>query len=337
MVTLVTGATGFIGNALATALRDRGDNVRGLVRDPSRARGLAPGIDLVSGDVTDPVSLRAAVAGADRVFHTAGLVGDWLDRGEALRVNVEGTRNLISAADAAGVRRFVHMSSLSVLGTKHHYGTDESGPYEYGDVYTDTKIDSERVVREFQSLGDLESVCLRPGFVYGPGDRQVVPGLLNALATGQFVYVGDGGKQMNTIYIDDLVDIALRAGESAAAAGGVYNLNDGERTPLRDFVGYMTTYLGMPAPTRHVPPPVAIAGCYAIETMARLVRSRKPPRLNRSRLRFIYYNQSYSIDKARSELEFAPQFGYRKALPPTLEWFRRADLLPAVAASGAGA
>jgi nucleoside-diphosphate-sugar epimerase len=333
MVTLVTGATGFIGSALAAALRDRGDTVRGLVRDPSRARGLAPdGIELIRGDVTDPVSLRGAVAGADRVFHTAGLVGDWLDRGAARRVNVEGTRNLLSAADAAKVGRFVHMSSLSVLGTRHHYGTDESGPYQYGDAYTDTKIDSERVVREFTSLGDLETVCLRPGFVYGPGDRQVVPGLLNALATGQFVYVGDGGKQMNTIYIDDLVDIAIRAGEWPAAAGGVYNLNDGDRTPLRDFVGYMTTYLGMPAPTRHVPAPVAIAGCYAVEAVARLARSRKPPRLNRSKLRFVYYNQSYSIDRACRELGFAPRFGYREALPPTLEWFRRADLLPAVAA-----
>jgi nucleoside-diphosphate-sugar epimerase len=224
------------------------------------------------------------------------------------------------------------MSSLSVLGTRHHHGTDESGPYGYGDPYTDTKVDSERVVREFRSLGGMETVCLRPGFVYGPGDRQVVPGLLDALASGQFMYVGDGGKQMNTIYIDDLVEVAITAGESAEAAGGVYNINDGRRTPLRDFVGYMTEYLGMPAPTKHVPPPVAIAGCYATEAVARLTRSRKPPRLNRSKLRFVYYNQDYSIEKARRELGFAPRHGYRDALPPTLEWFRRADLLPAAAA-----
>ena len=182
MVTLVTGATGFIGGALAAALRDHGDDVRGLVRDPDRARGVAPdGVELVTGDVTDPASLRAAVAGVDRVFHTAGLVGDWLDPRAARRVNVEGTRNLLAAADAAGVGRFVHMSSLSVLGTRHHHGTDETGAYGYGDPYTDTKVDSERVVREFRSLSDMETVCLRPGFVYGPGDRQVVPGLLDAL------------------------------------------------------------------------------------------------------------------------------------------------------------
>jgi len=333
MVTLVTGATGFIGGAIAASLQDRGHSVRGLVRDPAKARAAVPaGVELVRGDVTDPASLARAVAGVDRVIHTAGLVGDWLDRADARRVNVEGTRNLLTAADSAGARRFVHMSSLSVLGTKHHHGTDEDAPYMYGDPYTDTKIDSERVVREFKSLGALETVCLRPGFVYGPGDRQVVPGLLDVLAKGQFIYVGDGSKEMNTIYIDDLVDVALVAAEAPAAAGGVYNLNDGARTPISDFVTFIAEYLDIPAPTKHVPPPVAIAGCYTLETVARLSRSRKPPRLNRSKLRFVYYNQHYSIDKARRELGFAPKVGYREALPATLEWFSTCGLLPALAA-----
>jgi len=333
MLALVTGASGFIGGAIAAELRHRGHEVRGLVRDIDRARATAPaGIELVPGDVTDPASLARAAEGIECVIHTAGLVGDWLDRAEARRVNVEGTRNLLAAADAAGVRRFVHMSSLSVLGTRHHHGTDESAPYRYGDAYTDTKIASEQVVRRFTSLGGMDTVCLRPGFVYGPGDRQVVPGLLDALATGQFVYVGDGSKEMNTIYIDDLVEVTLRAAEAPAAAGAVYNINDGARTPIRDFVGFLTDYLGIPAPTRHVPPPVAIAACYALEGAARIARSSKPPRLNRSRLRFVYYNQHYSIEKARRELGFEPRTGYREALPRTLEWFRAGDLLPARAA-----
>jgi len=333
MVTLVTGATGFIGGAIAAELQDRGDTVRGLVRDVQRARRVAPqGIELVRGDVTDMGSLQEAVAGVDRVIHTAALVGDWIDRRAARRVNVEGTRNVLTAADAAGVRRFVQMSSLSVLGTKHHRGTDESAPYKYGDPYTDTKIDSERVVREFKSLGDLQTVCLRPGFVYGPGDHQVVPTLLDVLAKGQFIYVGDGSKEMNTIFIDDLVAVTLVAAEAPIAAGNIYNVNDGARTPILDFVTFIAEYLGIETPKKHVPPPVAIAGAHVAETVARLTRSRKAPRLNRSKLRFVYYNQHYSIEKARRELGFAPLAGYRDALPATLDSYAAHELLPALAA-----
>ena len=341
MLTMVTGATGFVGNHLVTALLERGDQVRALVRDPARASALAErGVELVAGDITDEAALGRAVAGVECVYHSAALAGDWMDPDEARRINVGGTRNLLVASTRAGVRRVVHVSSLSVLGNRHHHGSDESTPYKYaGDPYTDTKIDSERLVLDFARQGDVEAVALRPGFIYGPGDRQVFPRLLQTLATGEFRFVGDGSKQMNLIYVADVVQATLLADRNPQASGQAYNLTDGANTPIREFIGAVAEHLQIPPPTRSVPPAVAIAGAAVLERFARLTRAKTAPRLNTARLRFLYYNQHYSIEKARRELGYAPRYTYREGLPPTIAWFRQVDLLPKqlqTAASPAG-
>ena len=317
---LVTGGTGFVGNRLARALVERGDRVRALVRDPAGAADLsALGVEVVQGDLTDEASLRRAVEGVDRLFHAAGLVGDRLDRPQAVEVNVAGTRRLLAAAAEAGVTRAVHVSSLSVLGPKHHFDTDESSPYVYGDVYTDTKIDSERVALEFAAAGSIEVVVIRPGFVYGTGDNHTLVPLVDSLRLGKFAFIGDGGKEMNTVYAGDLVHATLLADETPAAAGQVYNITDGRNPTIREFVGFITEYLGIPAPTRHVSVPVAKTAAVILESAARAAGTKSAPRLNRSRLTFLYYNQRYSIEKARRELGYEPHISYREGLPRALD------------------
>ena len=192
------------------------------MRDPAGAADLsALGVEVVQGDLTDEASLRRAVEGVDRLFHAAGLVGDRLDRRQAVEVNVEGTRRLLAAAAEAGVARAVHVSSLSVLGTKHHFDTDESSPYVYGDVYTDTKIDSERVALEFAAAGSIEVVVIRPGFVYGSGDNHVLVPLVDSLRRGKFAFIGDGGKEMNTVYVGDSSTQLARGRDSGGRGSGL--------------------------------------------------------------------------------------------------------------------
>jgi 2-alkyl-3-oxoalkanoate reductase len=334
MLTLVTGATGFIGGRIALALRERGLEVRGLVRDPQKAAFLREqGVELAQGDMEDVASLRRALEGVERVYHTAAVVGDWPDPAHTRRVNVDGTRELLEASVAAGVRRVVHISSLAVYGNKHHHGTDESAPYRYGDTYTDAKIESELVVNAFQQAGKIETVRLRPGFVYGPGDRLLIPKIREALLGKKFMFVGDGSKQMNCVFIDDLADVALLAGDTPQANGEAYNVTDGTDTPLRDFVGVIARSLNLPLPTRQVPPVIAVAGCYTSEYVARWVGVKQAPLMNISRLRFLYYNQYYSIDKARQELGYAPRFTYREGLPLTLAGATGSSPTVAVAAS----
>jgi nucleoside-diphosphate-sugar epimerase len=330
MDSFVTGATGFIGGRLVDALVEAGHKVRALVRDPARAQLLhRPGVELVQGDLGDPASLDGAVTGAQRVFHCGGLVGDWLRPEETRRINVEGTRALLSAAAAGGVERVVYLSSLSVYGLGHHHGTYEAAPHRYsGDIYLDSKIDAERMVRVFMDRDGPEMVILRPGFVYGPGDRRFMPRLLDGLARRQFVYIGDGSKLLNISYVDDVVQAALLADSTHAATGQAYNLTDGTETSLRTFVEFICQQLGIPAPSRQIPPPVAWAACRGAEAVARALRAKEAPRFNRGRMRFLYYNQRYCIGKARRELGYRPRFTYREGLPPTLDWYRAQGLLP---------
>ncbi len=323
MRSLVTGATGFIGGRIVRALVERGDRVRALVRDPPRAGELAAlGVEVAAGDLTDKASLAPAVEGVDRVFHAAGLVGEWLDRGQAVEVNVGGTGHLLEAATDAGVARAVHVSSLSVLGTVHHRGTDESAPYLPGDPYTDTKIASEQIARTF----DIAAV-IRPGFVYGPGDRTVLAPMVARILEGKFVFVGEGSKEMNTVYVDDVVQAALLAADAPDAAGQVYNVTDGRNTTIREFANFIADALGVPRPTRQLPVPLAKGATGVLETLARAARAKTSPPLNRSRLRFLYFNQRYSIEKARRELGYEPRLSYREGLPPALDWLRETGLI----------
>ena len=336
MLCFVTGATGFIGGRLVDALVAQGHKVRVLVRRPEGSPELPQaGVELVQGDLGDRAGLEEAVAGAERVFHCAGLVGDWLTHDDARRINVEGTRDLLAACTAAGVDRVVHLSSLAVYGLGQHRGTDETAPLRYsGDPYMDSKIDAERMVRVAADRDGLATVIVRPGFVYGPGDRRFLPKLLDALGRRQFAYVGDGSKLLNLSYVDDVAQAMLLAATEPSAVGDAYNLTDGTETSLRDFVECLCEHLGLEPPTRHVPPPVGWAAAFAVEGIARLRRAKEAPRLSRGRMRFLYYDQHYSGEKAQRELGYRPQFTHRDGIPPTLAWLREQSLLPETVAAG---
>jgi nucleoside-diphosphate-sugar epimerase len=335
MKVLITGATGFMGTRLAAAALERGDSVRGLVRDLDRAADLrALGVETVQGDMLENDSLRRAVQGVDCIFHTAAVIGDWPDRALSRRVNVEGTRQLVSLAIDAGVQRVVHFSSLAVYGNQHHRGTDESAPYRYGDIYTDAKIDSERAVFDLARDGAIEAVSVRPGFVYGPADRTLIPKILEALRAGKFMFVGDGSKQMNCVFVEDVVQAAMAASVTPGVSGRAYNITDGQIPALKEFIEFIAEYCELPLPARHVPPALAVAGCYTSEYVGHLVGVKHAPLMNISRLRFLYYNQAYSIERARRELGYAPRYTIREGLPPTLDWFTaqtRSSKVPAAA------
>jgi nucleoside-diphosphate-sugar epimerase len=329
MLCFVTGATGFIGGRLVETLLEEGHKVRVLARRPADSPLQAQaGVELVRGDLADPAGLEDAVAGAERVFHCAGLVGDWLRDDEARRVNVEGTRALLAACSAAGVERVVHLSSLSVYGIGQHRGTDESASLRYsGDAYIDSKIDAERMVQFAGERDGLPVVIVRPGFVYGPGDRRFLPKLLDALRRRQFAYVGDGSKLLNLSYVDDVARAMLLAAGEPAAAGRAYNLTDGTETSLRAFVESLCGELRIPAPTKSIPPPVAFGVAQLVERLARARRATEAPRLTVGRMRFLYYNQHYSGERAERELGYRPRYTYREGVPPTLAWYREQGLL----------
>jgi len=162
---LITGATGFVGSHLAEASAARGMHVRALVRPGTDASWLESlGAEIVRGDLTDPQALRQAAEGVEYVFHCAARVGDWGPVEDYRAVNVQPLRTLLDASRTSRVRRFVLLSSLGVYPARHHHGTDESEPLpdSHMDGYTITKVEAERLARDFHERCFLPLTILRP-------------------------------------------------------------------------------------------------------------------------------------------------------------------------------
>jgi nucleoside-diphosphate-sugar epimerase len=324
---LITGATGFVGAHLAEACARRGPAVRALVRPGSESSPLErAGVTLVRGDLQDPASLTAALEGVDVVFHCAARVGDWGPVDDYRRVNVEGTRNLLEACRGRPLRRFVHFSTLGVYAARHHHGTDESEPLpaRHVDGYTQSKVEGEQLALRYHREHRVPVVILRPGFVYGPRDRVVLPKLLENLRNGKVRYLGGGEQALNTIYVGNLVEAALLAVEKDAALGQVYNLTDGERVSKRRFIGGVASGLGVPEPTRSVPLWFARLVAWYLEKGARKRGDPQPPKLTQARLKFLGLNLDFSIEKAKRELGYAPRWTFDQGLAETVAWYKGA-------------
>jgi nucleoside-diphosphate-sugar epimerase len=324
---LITGATGFVGGHLAEACAARGFAVRALVRPGSDTALLEQGgVRVVRGDLQDASSLPPAVEGIDVVFHCAAKVGDWGPVDDYRRVNVEGLRNLLEACRGRSLRRFVHFSTLGVYAARHHHGTEETEPLppRHIDGYTQSKVETEQLALRYHREHGLPVVVLRPGFIYGPRDRTVLPKLVENLRNGKVRYLGSGKQALNTIYVANLVEAALLAMEKDAAVGQIYNLTDGEYVSKRRFIGGIADGLGVPAPTRSVPLWFARLVAYFLERGARKRNDPQPPKLTQARLKFLGLNLDFSIAKAKRELGYVPRWSFDQGIAETLAWYKQA-------------
>ncbi|MGH7202367.1 MAG: NAD-dependent epimerase/dehydratase family protein, partial [Planctomycetaceae bacterium] len=323
---LVTGATGLVGSHVAEFARECSLRTRALVRpgsDVSRLRDW--GVETVVGDLADPVSLRAAVAPANLVVHCAAKVGDWGPLEDYRRVNVQGLRNLLESVRAAGnVRRFVHISSLGVYEARDHYGTDETEPPSPDgiDGYTTSKAEAETVVAAAIEEHNLPAVILRPGFIYGPRDRTVLPRLLDAIRTKRFAYLGSGEQLMNNTYVGNVVQAVFLALENEQSAGQVYNVTDDPIVSKREFISTIAELAGYAPPTKTVPLGVARPLARTLDWTWRLLRIGRPPILSRAQVKFLGLNLDFSIARARRELGYRPDYDFQEAILGTMEWFQ---------------
>jgi NADH dehydrogenase len=237
MTVLVTGGTGFVGGHVVHALRARDVKVRVLVRDPKRARRLSAwGAELVVGDISDVTVLRAACVGVTAVIHLVAIIKG--SRAEFERVMEHGTRNLVSAAETAGVGRFVLMSALGV-----DERSKDAVPY-----YT-AKWEMERAVRS----SSLQYVVFRPSFVFGE-DGGVLPTFVRlARLTPLTPIVGDGTARLQPIWVDDVAQYFAHAIDAPGAAGRVFELGGPEAVTWNDFWARLKRIAGVRRPSVHVP------------------------------------------------------------------------------------
>lgn len=326
-VILVTGGTGLVGSHVVEMLRGRGLTTRALVRAGSDASLLQQwGAEVVTGDLADTETLTdQAFVGVTHIVHCAAKVGDWGPTEDYRTVNVRGLEHLLKLAEANGtLRRFVQISSLGVYPARDHYGTDESEqPSTAGiDGYTLTKVEAENLVRDHIANQGLPGVVLRPGFIYGPRDRTVLPRLMEKIASKQFRYLGSGEKLMNNTFVGNLVQAILLALESDDVVGEVFNITDGRLVTKREFVSTIAAEAGLDVPTRKVPLPVAKTLAKLMEGTWKLLRKKEAPLLSNARIKFLGLNLDYSIGKARRELGYEPATEFQAAMKQTIGWFR---------------
>jgi nucleoside-diphosphate-sugar epimerase len=303
----VTGGSGFVGGALIERLRREGWDVRALARSERAAdRVRELGAEPVSGDLGDRASLRAGAEGCEVAFHAAAKVEDWGDPADFERLNVQGTQNVIDACREAGVRRLVHVGTeAALMAGQPLVNVDESAPLRPDSpaLYSSSKAKAEQLVRAVNGDG-LETVVVRPRFVWGRGDSTLLPQIVEMVRSGRFRWVGGGRHLTATTHIDNTVE-GLWLAATRGPAGGVWFVTDGEPIEFRQFLTAMVGTQGVELPDKSVPPAVASAAAKVAETIWRRLKRPGTPPL--TRFTVWVSSQECTIDISRAEREL----GYR--------------------------
>lgn len=309
---LVTGASGFVGSALAARLKAEGARVFGLSRK-TPAAAAHTGIEWLTGDLEDADRLTQLSRGMDAVFHAGGMVGHFGSREQYMRVNVAGTRNVINACRTNGIASLVFTSTPSVIadGTDH-FGVDETHPYSrrFESPYSESKALAEQEVRAANGRG-LRTVCLRPHMVWGPGTGHWVGGLQN-LARRRLLYqIGNGTNRVGMTYLEDCIDAHLaawRAVDADAAVGGqAFFVHGGSPVLLWDWVRDLTRALDLPAVRGRIPKRGAAIAAKACDALVKLSGGALRFPISGYLITELTTDHYSRIDRARSWLKFEPR------------------------------
>ena len=322
MKVLITGATGLLGGHLIKELKQRGEQIRALVLPVENADKLVEqGVEVVRGDVTDADTLAPAVTDIDLVFHLAGMMGVWRPLADYRLVNVTGSENLYKAAQVAGVRRFVHTSSHTVYGLGYGRFLTENDPLRPDpDPYSITKAEGDRLMRRLIVNSKVETVILRPGTFFGPGDRLHFGRMAQKVKDGKGLIIGRGDNALPFCYVSDVVQGFLLAAYHEHAPGNVYNITNDHPLTQQEMFNAIADAVGGKRPALHLPYlPIYYGSIVAEKVVARVTRT-KPVVTQLGAMMFGSDNR-HSIEKARRELGFEPKVDLLDGIKLAAEWF----------------
>jgi len=328
MTAAVTGATGFIGNAVVRKLLERRRRVRALLEPGADTYNLdripadlAAGLERVSVDVTDYAGMRAALEGTGSLFHLAAVYKTWLPDDEVLyRVNLEGTTATLLAAQHARVQKVVYTSSIAAVGLVDGGLADETTRFNLFDIanpYILSKWQSERIAMRFAESG-LPLVVVNPAFPFGPGDVAPTPtgGIVKALLERQIPGSGPGG--ICTIDVDDCAEAHLSA-ESKGRVGERYILGN-DNVTLKELFEIVCRVAEIPTPRLPMPGSVLAGVALGMQLWSDHVTHREPPATYRS-VRYTQRNAFFSNAKAKRELDL-PSRPLEETVRRAVSWFR---------------
>jgi nucleoside-diphosphate-sugar epimerase len=318
---LVTGGGGFLGQALCRGLVERGHDVTSFNR--GRYAPLdAFGVRQVQGDLADRDAVLRAATGAEAIFHNAAKAGAWGSYDSYHQANVVGTDNVIAACRAHGIGRLVYTSTPSVTHRATHPvegGTADTVPYGEGfkAPYAATKAIAERAVLAANGTS-LATIALRPRLIWGPGDQQLLPRLVERARAGRLRLVGDGSNRIDTTYIDNAAQAHFaafdRLAPGAACAGRAYFISNGEPKPAREIVNALLAATGAPPVTKTVPFGVAYAIGAVCEAAWTVLPLRGEPPLTRFLAEQLSTTHWYSMAPATHDFGYVPRVSIAEGL-----------------------
>ena len=321
MKVLITGATGLLGGHLIQELQQRGDQIRALVLPVENAEKLiAQGVEVVRGDVTDATTLAPAVKGIEIILHLAGMMGVDRPLADYRLVNVTGTENLYRAAQVAGVRRFVHTSSHTVYGLGYgRFLTEEDELRPDPDPYSITKAEGDHLMRRLMLKSDVETVIIRPGTFFGPGDRLHFGRIAQRMKNGKGIIIGRGNNALPFCYVTDVAQGFLLAASHEKAPGNVYNISNDHPLTQQEIFNAIADDVGGQRPIRHLPYLPIYYGGIVAEKVAFITHSK--PIVTRLGAMMFGTDNRHSVEKARRELGYEPEVDVREGIRLAAAWF----------------
>ena len=330
MKVLVTGGGGFLGGALCRGLLERGDTPISFQRRRSAALD-ALGVEQRLGDLADANAVRNAAQGVDAVLHNAAKAGQWGSKEEYFSANVSGTDHVIAACRAQGIAKLVYTSTPSVTHsgrTPVEGGNEANTPYgEHFKAWypASKKLAEQRLLAANDAT--LATIALRPRLIWGPGDTQLLPRLVDRALAGRLRFVGDGENKMDTTFVGNAVDAHLLALDAlkpgAACAGKPYFVSNGEPLTAREIVNDLLRAADAPEVDASIPFGLAYAAGAAMEATWKLLRLDGEPVMTRFLAEQLSTPHWYDISAAARDFGYRPRIPIADGLAQTAAWWRR--------------
>ncbi len=322
-IAAVTGASGLIGRHLVDLLLEQDLPIRILTRDPQKVEASWENkVEIWQGDITDPDSLAGFAAGASTIYHLAGVI---FEPELLTSVNETGTKNLLEECARHPIKRFVHLSSVGVIGSSQEKIIDEEAACHPQNDYERSKLRGEQLVMQYAQEQNLPVTIMRPTIVFGPGrekEKDSFASWMGAIQSERYRYIGQGQYMANYVFARDVAAACLHVTEREQAVGEIYIVND--PTLLRDFVQIAADLMDVPQPAT-IPLWIAnsIAGVSAL--MGKLLKMSLP--LTPARVKALTSETMYSDHKLRENLGFEPPTGVEQGLQQTIRWYQEQGTL----------
>lgn len=321
---LITDIDEFIGLRTAELAIAQGMKVRGLQNSTEQNKqAQSLGIDVIVGNITDPTTAKKACQGVDIVLHTAQIAQEAGSINHFREINVGGSVNMAKAAKDAGVKTFVHLSSVMVYGFDYPDGVTESGPISgENNPYCQTKIEAETALLELNASPDFGIIIIRAGDIYGPGSIPWIVRPIHMMRQKLFAYANDGKGVINHVYIDNLIDGIFLAIEKETY-GEIFNITDGQETSWKEYFMRLAAMESLPAPLSL--PKDEIKLFLRLRVQGQKLFRKKVDILPES-IDFMTRPYACSIAKAQSLLNFKPTIDLEEGMQLTHEWLQKTDI-----------